>query len=133
MPRFRVRTLMIAVAAVALVLGSIKPTRKAYRLLSYRRSQAEWCRRAQRLDLLRADREQQRATELAAYKATWTRSPDFAARIQPGQEKIIDAAIEFHQTQSQQARVSARRWADRRREELTLAWFCWDPDAPDAP
>jgi hypothetical protein len=133
MPRFRIRTLMIAVAAVALFLGSIKTGPKAYRRWAYHRRQVAWCLRLEKADLLRADREQRRAAEFEALKATQAHSPDFAAENQPDQEKIIDAAIKFHRSKSQEAQVSARQWADRRREEQMLSWFCWDQDAPDAP
>jgi hypothetical protein len=133
MPRFRVRTLMIAVAAVALVLGSINPGWKAYRRWSYHRSQAAWCWRLEQAELRRADQEERLATRVDAIKAQLLGSPEFAERSPPEQERITSNVIGFHQSQRDQARVSAAIWKDRRRDEETAAWFCWDPYAPDPP
>jgi hypothetical protein len=132
-PRFRVRTLMIAVGVIALLLASIEPGWKAYRRWSYHRSQAAWCWRLEQAERVRADTEQGLAVNLDAIKATLMQSPDFAAKSEPDRRNMMDREAKFHQNQSDEARISADRWADRRSDEETAAWFCWDPYAPDAP
>jgi hypothetical protein len=124
---------MIAIGLIALLLGSIEPGWKAIRRWSYHRSQAAWCWRLEQAERDRADSEQRRAAYLDAVTATLMQSPDFAAKGQPDRQKMMDREVKLHQMLRDQARISAERFADRRREEQNLAWFCWDPYAPDAP
>ena len=126
MPRFRVRTLMIAVGVVALLLGLVGPARQWYRRWSYHRSQVAWCWRLEQQELLRAEQEQLLSTQRDAIRATLMRTPDFAAKSQADQENVINATVKYHQTLSKEARRSAERWQDKRRLEETAAVWCWD-------
>ena len=129
----RIRTIMIAVALLALLMGLVGTGRRCYRRWSYHRSQAAWCWGIEQQELLRAEQEQLLWTKREAIRETLMKSRDFAARSQADQEKIINATVRFHQSLSEQARLSAERWEERRQMEETATWWCWDPYAPDVP
>jgi hypothetical protein len=133
MPRFRVRTLMIAVGVVALLLGMIEPGRQLYRRWSYHRSQAGWCWRLEQRELVRAEQEELLSTKRHSIRATLMQSKDFVVRSPANQDRIIESTVQFHQSQSKEARRAADGWAEKRRLEETAAWWCWDPYAPDVP
>jgi hypothetical protein len=133
MPRFRVRTLMIVVGIIALLLGLIGPARQWYRRWSYHRSQVAWIWRLEQAELIRADQEQLLATKRAAIRATLMTTPDFAAKSPADQENVINTTVQYHQTLSNEARVAAERWREKRRLEETAACLFWDPYAPDVP
>jgi hypothetical protein len=133
MPRFRVRTLMIVVALLALLMGAIGPGRRWHRRWSYHRSQAAVYGRLERQELLRTDREAKLASDRGAIRSALMRSPEFAATSPEGLERAVNATVSFHQSQSKEARAAATRWEEKRQLEETAALWCWDPFAPEVP
>jgi hypothetical protein len=124
---------MIAVGVVALFLGSIGPSRQLFRRWSYHRGQAAWLGRMEQRELLRAERERILSTDRDAIKLTLLNSPDFPGKNPEDQEKIIDATVMFHRSESKEAQRAAEEWREKRRLEETASWWCWDPFAPDVP
>ena len=133
MPRFRVRTLMIAVAVVALFLGSIGPGRRWYRRWSYHHAQAVMYARAEATELRNNARERRAAADKAAIRTGLMKTPDFAARGADEQERLIANVVAFHQQQAVQSRAAARSWSEKRRDSETAAFWAFDPFAPDVP
>jgi hypothetical protein len=133
MPRFQVRTLMLAVAIMALLMGSVGPGRVWYRLWTYHRSQAAVYARLESKERLRTTQEETLASDRGAIRSTLAKSPEFAARSPVELERAVDAMARFHQDQSRQAHVAADQWEEKRRLEETAALWCWDPFAPDVP
>ena len=133
MPRFRVRTLMIVVAVLALLMGSVGPGRQWYRRWSYHRSQAAVYGRLEQRERSRTDQEARLASDREAIRATLTRSPEFAGKSSEELERAVNNAVSFHQYLSKQAQRTAADWEEKRRLEETAAFWCWDPYAPDVP
>src|SRR4051794_36899225 len=116
MPRFRVRTLMIAVAVVALLLAAIGPGRQWYRRWSYHRAQAAAFARLESKELLNADRERAASADREAIRADLIKLRDFVAKDSEGREWVIDRVAESHKFQAEQALGAARSWAQKRRD-----------------
>jgi hypothetical protein len=132
-PRYRVRTLMIVVAVLALLMGSVGPGRQWYRRWSYHRSQAAVYGRLEQRERSRTDQEAKLASDREVIRATLTRSPEFAGKSSGELERAVNTAINFHQYRSKQARRAALDWEEKRRLEETAALWCWDPFAPNVP
>lgn len=130
MPRFRVRTLMISVAVLALLMGLVGPGREWYRRWSYHRSQAAVYGRLEQNERLRTDLEAKLASDREAIRADLVKSPELAGKSPGELEKAVDATVSFHQFQSRQARRAAADWEEKRRLEETAALWSWDPYAP---
>jgi hypothetical protein len=124
---------MIAVAALALLMGSVEPGRVLYRRWSYHRSQAAVYGRLETKERLRTAQEAKLASDRGAIRSALARSPEFAPRSPEELERAIDGRVSFHRNQSQQARAAADQWEEKRRLEETAAIWCWDPFAPDVP
>jgi hypothetical protein len=133
MPRFRVRTLMVAVGVVALLLGSMGPVGRCYRRWSYHRSEAAMLGRLERAERLNHAREIQAASDRGKIRASLMNDREFTARDAGEQERIIDNAIEYHRHQARMSLAAAGQWAEKRRDHETAALWCWDPLAPDVP
>jgi hypothetical protein len=129
----RVRTLMMLVAVLAVLLGSVGPGRRTYRRWSFYRSQAAVYARLEKNERLRESREQNTSADRDAIRATLKKSPGFESRSPTDQETAINSAVEFHRLESKEARLAAERWAEKRRDCETAALWCWDPYAPDVP
>jgi hypothetical protein len=133
MRRLRIRTLMLVVAALAVLLGSVGPARRAYRRWSFCRSQAAVYSRLEKKERLRASREQNLSADREAVRTTLMKAEDFQSKSSGQQEARINATVAFHQSQSKEARLAAERWAEKRRDCEVAALWCWDPYAPEAP
>jgi hypothetical protein len=133
MRRIRIRTLMLVVAALAMLLGSVGPARRSYQRWSFYRSQAAVFARLEQRERLRASREQNLSADREAVRATLMKAPEFESKTSGYQEAWINATVISHQLQSKEARLAAARWAEKRRDCETAALWCWDPYAPDVP
>jgi hypothetical protein len=133
MPRFRVRTQMIAVAVVALLLAAIGPGRQVYRRWSYHRAQAATFARLESKELQNAEQERTASADREAIRADLIKLRDFVAKDSEGRERVIDRVAESHKFQAEQALGAARSWAQKRRDSETAAFWAFDPFAPDAP
>ena len=102
MPRFRVRTLMIVVAVLALLMGSVGPGRQWYRRWSYHRSQAAVYGRLEQRERSRTDQEAKLASDREAIRTTMTRSAEFAGKSSGELERAVNNAVNFHQYLSKQ-------------------------------
>jgi hypothetical protein len=133
MRRIRIRTLMLIVAVLALLLGSVGPGQRSYRRWSFYRSQAAVFARLEQSERLRASQELKLSADREAIRATLEKSPGFESRSPADQETAINIAVEFHRLQSTEARLASQRWAEKRWDCETAALWCWDPYAPDVP
>src|SRR4051812_29898170 len=100
MRRIRVRTMMILVAGLAVLMGSVGPGYRVLRRWSFYRSQAAVYARLEQSERLRESRERIISADREATRATLMNSPDFETKSPADQEKAIDAAVEFHRLES---------------------------------
>jgi uncharacterized membrane protein YccC len=133
MPRFRVRTLMISVAVVALLLGSIGPGKRGYRRWSYYRSQVAMYSQLEMRERLNRERELINAADRTAIKFRLINSQGLAGKSPQDVDRAIDRVVAFHKQQAAQALDAADRWGRNKRDSRTAAMWCWDPFAPDVP
>jgi hypothetical protein len=133
LPRFRVRTLMITVAVVALLLAAIGPGRQWYRRWSYYRSESAMFARLEGTARMDHARESQASADREAIRLGLMKSPEFAAMSTDERERIIDNVVASHRQQAEQALAAARSWAEKRRDSETAAIWAFDPFAPDVP
>ncbi len=133
MRRFRVRTLMIVVAVIAVLLASVEPVRRVYRRWSYHRSQVARYRLLEGIEYSNNDRERKAAIDREAMASELMKTPLFVDKNPAAREKVISAMVRYHEQLAEQSLNSARRWARDRRDSETAMWWCWDPFAPDAP
>jgi hypothetical protein len=133
MRRIRLRTLMILVAVLAVLMGSVGPGLRTYRRWSFYHSRASFHRRFEQSERLRASQEQKIAADREALRATLMKSTEFATRRPADLEAAMNAEVEFHRLQSKEARRAAERSAEQWRDCETAAFWCWDPYAPDVP
>jgi hypothetical protein len=124
--------MMMLVAVLAVLLGSIGPGRQTYRRWSFYHSQAAVHGRLEQSERLRANREEL-AADRDAIRAALMTEPAFRSRSPADQDRAINTELEFHRLQSNEARLAANRWAEKRRDCETAALWCWDPYAPDVP
>jgi hypothetical protein len=97
MPRFRVRTLMIAVAVVAIMMAAIRPARQWYRRWSYHRAEAARFAQFEAKERSNYTKEDQ-AADREAVRQGLMASLKFANRPTDEQERIVDNVVEFHPT-----------------------------------
>jgi hypothetical protein len=133
MPRFRVRTLMIAVAVVAILLAAIGPGRQWYRRWSYHRSEGARFARLEAAERSTHARENQAAADREAVRQGLRNSPEFANRATDEQERIVDNVVEFHRHNAAQSLGAARSWAEKRKDSESASFWAFDPFAPDVP
>ena len=133
MRRIRVRTMMMLVAVLAVLMGSVGPGRRSYRRWSFYRSQAAVYGRLEQSERLRESRELKLLAHSEAVRARLMKEPEFQSNPSGHHQKVINDTVEFHRSQGQEARLAAQRWADQRRDCETAALWCWDPYAPDVP
>lgn len=132
MPRFRVRTLMIAVAVVALMIAAIGPAKQWYRRWSYHRSEAARFARFEAKERSNHTRENQAADREAVRRGLMA-SPEFAKRPTDQQERIVNSVVEFHRHNAAQSLAAARSWAEKRKDSESASFWAFDPFAPDVP
>jgi hypothetical protein len=133
MPRFRVRTLMIAVGVVALILGSIGPGRRAYRRWTYYLAQAAIYARLEGSARKDYARESLAAADRESVRRALIRDPSLAGKDPREVDRSVDRTIAHHRQQAEQSLAAARSWAEKRKDCETAALWCWDPFAPDVP
>lgn len=133
MPRFRVRTLMIAVAVVALLIAAIGPGRQWYRRWKHHRAQAAIYARLEGSARTDHAKEGGAAADREAIRRGLMQKPDFAARVSDEQERIIDNVVGFHKHRAEQSLAAARSWAEKRRDSETAAFWAFDPFAQEVP
>jgi Tfp pilus assembly protein PilE len=133
MPRFRIRTLMIVVAVVALLLAAIGPCRQWYRRWSFHRAEAVRFAKLEAQERLNTERERAFSADRGAIRARSMTMPHFAASPPGEREKFIDRVVEFHEQTAEQSQAAARRWAEQRKGSEAAAFWAFDPFAPDAP
>jgi hypothetical protein len=129
----RIRTMMILVAALAVLMGSVGPGLRTYRRWSFHHSRASFYRRFEQSERLRSSREQKNAADLEALTATLMKSPELATSRPADLEAAMNAEVEFHRRQSKEARPAAERSVEEWWNCETAALWCWDPYAPDVP
>lgn len=133
MPRFRVRTLMIAVAVVALLITAIGPVKHCYRRWTFHRAQAALYARFEAKERTNHARESRRSADREAIRRGLVRSPDFVAQGAERQEKMVDNGVAYHRQYAAQSLAAARGWAEKRSDCETAAAWAFDPFAPDVP
>jgi hypothetical protein len=131
--RFRVRTLMIVVAAVAGLLAA-----KRYGEESYRR----WCYyqdEAASLAVLEAKgwagyaQEIQAASDREAIRRSWMASRGFADRSAREQEETIENTVNSYRRFAADALAAARHCAEQRKECERAAFWAFSPFSPSVP
>jgi hypothetical protein len=132
MPRFRVRTLMIAVAVVAIIMAAIGPASQWYRRWSYHRSEAARFARLEAKERSNHARENQ-AADREAVRQGLMASLEFTNRPADEQERIVDHVVEFHRRSAAQSLAAARSWAEKRKDSELASFWAFDPFAPDVP
>jgi hypothetical protein len=133
MPRFHVRTLMIAVGVVALLLGSIEPGQRWYRRWTFYRDQAAVYSRLEGTERRNYARESRASADREAIRRGLMTTQGFAVKSPEEIDRAVDRTVAFHRQQAAQSLAAARDWAEKRRDCETAAFWCWDPFAPDVP
>jgi hypothetical protein len=133
LPRFRLRTLMIAVAVVAITLASIAPGRQWYRRWSYHRAEAARFAMMEARERTSHARELQAAADREAVRQGLLTSPGFANRPTDEQERIVDNVVESHRRFAAQCLAAARSWAEKRKDSELASFWAFDPLAPNVP
>ena len=132
MLRFRVRTLMAATAALAIVMGSVGPARWWYRRWSYYRSEAAMYSKYEANSLAKSDAEQH-AADRAAIRLRLTADPEKARIPADEMDRAVDDVVEHHRLLAAQFLTEAWDYAERRRESEHASFWAFDPSIPDAP
>ena len=131
MPRFLVRTLMIATALVAVLLTLIGPIGRWSRRVAYHRSQAAVFARLEAKEILNHTAESAAAANREGIRAGLIAGQGFASHAE--EEAAVDRLVESHKQRAAQSQAAARRWAENRRDSETAAWWAFDPFAPGVP
>lgn len=121
MPRFRIRTLMIAVGVVALMAAGGIESRRLYRLSSYYRSQAATAKRAQMYRTSECVRWEMRVKERQAWVDR--------SHGEVGPDSFVRRAIAIRDKVSRQVDY----WKNLKSKYERAARYPWIPVEPDPP
>jgi len=108
MPRFRIRTLMIAVAIVALAIAAIGPGVAGYRRWAYHRADAVRYAKLEAQELLNQAKERAASNDREAIRADLEKAGEFRGKSREEQEAIIERVAEFHRRQADQSLAAVR-------------------------
>ena len=133
MLRFRVRTLMIAVAIVALLLAAIGPGRQWYRRWSYHRAEAKRFAKFEAKERQNYEQERQRSENPEGIKSWLVNTQGFAGKSPQEIDRAVGQTVEYHKERAAQSLSAAKRWAVQRGDSETAAFWAFDPFAPNAP
>jgi hypothetical protein len=133
MPRFRIRTLMIAVGVIALILGSIGPDRRSSRRWTYHRAQVAIYARLEGSARKVHARESLAAADRESVRRAFVRDPSFVDEDPREVDRTVDRTIAHHLVPAEQSLAAARSWAEKWKDCEAAAFWCRDPFAPDVP
>ncbi len=133
MPRFRVRTLMIAVGVVALLIFSIRIGRQWFHRWSYFHAQAVRLAKFEAKEQANYETERKLASDRAAIRTGLMQTKDFQGLSASEQDRTIDNHVQFHRQIADQSLAASKNWGQQKRDLEQAEMTFWDPFAADVP